>query len=113
MSNLKVPNRDIKWEFGIPYILRARGSLFQGFSFHIWFLCFGIDFITDVSCGKVNKIRLWKWYVSFVLRRGWSFEFHIGIDRMRIHGWKMRRFYRKLTPDQFQGIKKRLAELLE
>ena len=66
MSNPKVPNRDIKWEFGVPYILKARGSVFgfhDGRSFHIWFLFFGIDFITDVSCGKVNRIRFSKWYI--------------------------------------------------
>ncbi len=115
MSNPKVPNRDIKWDFGIPYILDAKGSIFGfhgGRSFHIWFLCFGIDFITDVSCGKVNKVRFWKWYISFVLRRGWSFEFHIGIDRMRVQDWKMKRFYKKLTPEQFSDVRKRLAELL-
>lgn len=115
MSDNKVPNRDIKWDFGIPYLLKMSGSIFGfhgGFSFHIWFLCFGIDFITNVSCGKVNKIQFWKWYISFILRRGWSFEFHIGVDRMRVHDWKMKRFYKRLTPEQFSGIRKQLEELL-
>ena len=39
-------------------------------------------------------------------------EFHIGIDRMRVQDWKMKRFYKKLTPEQFSDVRKRLAELL-
>ncbi len=105
--------RDIKWEFGIPYLLKASGSLFRpGFSFHLWFLCFGIDWITDCSCGKVNRIRFWKWYISFILRRGWSFEFHIGIDRGRISDWKIKRLMRKMTPEEWENHIKRLIEFL-
>lgn len=115
ISNPKVPNRDIKWEFGVPYILGVNGSIFGfhgGFSFHIWFLFFGLDFITDVSCGKVNRIQFWNWYISFILRRGWSLEFSIGIDQTRFNHWKMKRDLRKMTPKQFSEAAEKLRDLL-
>ena len=37
---------------------------------------------------------------------------YIGIDRMLVQDWKMKRFYKKLTPEQFSGLRKELVELL-
>ncbi len=116
MSNPKVPNRDIKWEFRIPYLLKAAGSIFGfhgGYSIHVWFLCVGFDWITDVSCGKVNKIKLWKWYIDFVIRRGWSLEFYLGIDKHRFMDWKIKRMLKKMTPSERVKHLKQLMELLE
>ncbi len=110
MSDPDVPNRDIKWEFWIPYILKVNGSLFSGYSIHIWFLCFGIDWITDCGCGKVNKIRFWKYYISFILRRGWSFEFHIGIERYRVSDWKFKRQLKKMTPEKAEETIKEIIK---
>ena len=105
--------RDIKWEFNVPYVLAASGSLFRsGFSFHIWLLCFGVDFITDVGCGKVFRVRPWKYYISFILRRGWSLEFHVGIDRIRISDWKVRRMMKNATFEERLAVIDRLRSLL-
>ena len=111
LSNPNIPSRDIKWEFVIPYILRLSGSLFCGYSFAIKFLCFGFHFITDVSCGRVFKCRLEKWYLHFIIRRGWSCEIGVGIDRMDIHDWKMGRLYKRMTPEQLSGLRRELMEL--
>ena len=107
--------RDQKWEFAIPYVLKANGSIFGfhgGFSFHLWFLCFGIDWITDCSCGKRVYIKPWKWYLSLVIRHGWSLEFHIGIDRGRVSDWRIRRMIMKAGPEKLEEVISRLKELL-
>ena len=107
--------RDQKWEFAIPYVLKANGSIFSfhgGFSFHLWFLCFGIDWITDVSCGRVFRIRPSKWYLSLVIRHGWSLELYIGVDRVRISDWQVRRMILKGGPEKLKEVISRLRELL-
>ena len=112
--------RDQKWEFAIPYILQARGSIWGfhgGFSFHLWFLCLGINWMTDCSCGRRVYIRLSKWYLSLVIRHEWSLEFHIGIDRGRISDWRVRRMIQYImkhgTPEEIDNLSDALRQLRE
>ena len=115
-SKPEVPNCDKKWEFSIPYLLKSNGSVFGvngGFSVHARFLCFGFSFITDVSCGKVTKIRFYKWYAALIIRRGWSCEISIGIDESDIRWWYIRRKLKKMTVQERTEFVKEMKDLLE
>lgn len=103
ISDSTVPNRMKRWEFNIPYLLKSSGFIFGfdgGFSIHIRFLCFGFNLVTDVSCGKVTKFHFNKWYVTLIIRRGWSCEINIGIDKAEILSWRVDRMLRKMTPQE-------------
>ena len=106
--------RDQKWEFKIPYILDSKGSIFGfhgGFSFHVRFLCFGIDWITDCSCGKRVYLRPSKWYISLIIRHGWDLEFHLGLDAVAIRWWNTLRIIKKGGPEKLEEVISRLEEL--
>ena len=116
LSNPEVPNRNKKWEFSIPYLLKSSGSIFGfngGFSVNIRFLCFGFHFLTDVHCGKVRKLYFKKWYITLVIRRGWSCEISIGLDKSDILSWRVDRILKKMTPEERACHIETLKEMLE
>jgi len=105
-SDPKLPSRNIKWEFGIPYILLSEGSLFwKGHSFHLAFLIFGLDYITDIGCGKSIKFGFKKWFWHFSINRGWTITIYIGFSWLRYMNWSIRRSFKKMTPGQRQEFK--------
>lgn len=115
-SNPDVPNRMIKWDFGIPYLLkisRSRWGFHGGGSVDIWFLCFGFNLTRGCHCGKVTKFHWWHWYLSLVIRRGWSSEFRLGIDRGNVTDWRVKRMLKKMTPQEFDEHCKMMQEMID
>ena len=97
MSNPKIPSRNIKWDFVLPFILSMSGSLFwPGHSFQIiFFSLFGFDYITNVFCGNrfESGFKKWFWYINF--GRGWNATFYIGISKTAFITHSLRRLMRK------------------
>ena len=116
LSNPEIPNCNKRWEFSIPYLLKSSRSIFGfdgGFSINIRFLCFGFSFITNCSCGKVRKLYFKKWYITLVLRHGWSCEISIGLNKTNIISWQTKRILKKMTPEEVAYYFRTLKEMLE
>lgn len=83
-SDPKVPNRRITWQWEIPYIIYVSGSLFwEGFSFGITTPLGGLDYITNVSCGRSVEWGFRKWFFYFVFNWGYSAGIYIGFSRLQ------------------------------
>jgi hypothetical protein len=113
-SNPKIPSRNIRWEFTIPFFLHLEGSLFwPGHSFNIRFLIFGFHYITDVHCGKYVRTGFRKWFCFFEVFYGWNAGISIGVSQTEFMSWKIRRLASKLSPERKAEIREILKPLLD
>ena len=96
MSDPKIPSRNIKWSWGIPYCISVDGSLFwKGFSFGVWTPLMGLSFISNVFCGKSVRMGFQQWFLYITCNHGWSASVYFGYSRLKHLEMQIRRMMKQ------------------
>ena len=111
-SDLTVPNRDIEWYLGLPYIVKLSVALGWESGFYtLRILVFNFHFAHGAFCGKECRFNVAKWLLGFVISNGWLFSADIGISYTHYLQWEIVRAVKRMTPKKRAELIKEMAEI--